>query len=31
MASQTFLLKVEYDVDAAPDLFNPDVLLKKKQ
>jgi hypothetical protein len=31
MASQTFLLKVEYDVDAAPDMFNPEVLLKKKQ
>jgi len=31
MASQTFLLKVEYDVDAPPDMFNPDVLLKKKQ
>ncbi|MBB5340948.1 hypothetical protein [Tunturiibacter gelidoferens] len=31
LTSQTFLLKVEYDVDAAPDMFNPDVLLKKKQ
>jgi hypothetical protein len=31
MASQTFLLKVEYDVDTSPDNFNPDVLLKKKQ
>jgi hypothetical protein len=31
MASQTFLLKVEYDVDAPPEMFNPDVLLKKKQ
>ncbi|MBB5344549.1 hypothetical protein [Tunturibacter empetritectus] len=31
LASQTFLLKVEYDVDAPPDMFNPDVLLKKKQ
>jgi hypothetical protein len=31
LTSQTFLLKVEYDVDASPDMFNPDVLLKKKQ
>ncbi|WP_158942333.1 hypothetical protein [Granulicella sp. S190] len=31
LASQTFLLKVEYDVEASPDMFNPDVLLKKKQ
>jgi hypothetical protein len=31
LASETFLLKVEYDVDGAPDMFNPDVLLKKKQ
>jgi hypothetical protein len=31
MASQTFLLKVEYNVDLSPDTFNPEVLLKKKQ
>jgi hypothetical protein len=31
MASQTFLLKVEYDVDIPADNFNPEVLLKKKQ
>jgi hypothetical protein len=30
MASQTFFTKFEYDVDLQPDLFNPDVLLKKK-
>jgi hypothetical protein len=30
MISQTFLTKIEYDVDVPPDSFNPDVLLKKK-
>jgi hypothetical protein len=31
MASQTFFSKIEYDVDAPPEIFNPDILLKKKQ
>jgi len=30
MASQTFLLKVEYDVNLPPDNFNIDILVKKK-
>jgi hypothetical protein len=30
MASQRFLSKVEYNVGLSPDLFNPDILLKKK-
>jgi hypothetical protein len=30
MASQTFLLKVEYDVSLPPDFFNIDILVKKK-
>jgi hypothetical protein len=30
MASQTFLLKVEYDVALPPDYFNIDILVKKK-
>jgi hypothetical protein len=31
MASQTFITKVEYDVDTTPDTFNPDILLQKKK
>jgi hypothetical protein len=31
MSSQTFFSKIEYDVDAPPEIFNPDILLKKKQ
>jgi hypothetical protein len=31
MASQTFFTKLDYDVTLPPDIFNPDVLLKKKQ
>ena len=30
MVSQTFLTKIGYDVDLAPEFFNPDILLKKK-
>jgi hypothetical protein len=30
MASQTFLLSVEYNTELPPDTFNPDILLKKK-
>jgi hypothetical protein len=30
MASQRFLSKVEYNLALSPDLFNPDVVLKKK-
>ncbi len=30
MISQTFLTKIEYDVDVPPDSFNADILLKKK-
>jgi hypothetical protein len=30
MAGQTFLKKVEYNAGLSPDLFNPDLLLKKK-
>jgi hypothetical protein len=30
LASQRFLSKVEYDDDLSPDLFNPDIALKKK-
>jgi len=31
MASQTFYSKVEYNVDAPPEIFNPDILLQKKK
>src|ERR1700733_11745094 len=31
MASQTFISKVEYDVDAPPETFDPTILLKKKK
>ncbi len=31
MASQTFLSKIEYDVDTPPDTFDPNVLLQKKK
>jgi hypothetical protein len=31
MASQTFLTKVEYDVDTPPSTFDPNVLLQKKK
>ncbi len=31
MVSQSFISKVEYDVDTPPDTFNPEILLKKKQ
>ena len=31
MASQTFLSKVEYDVDVTPATFDPNVLLQKKK
>jgi hypothetical protein len=31
MASQTFLTKVEYDVDLPPDAFTQDILIKKKK
>ncbi|MGH9595306.1 MAG: hypothetical protein ACRD3K_00770, partial [Edaphobacter sp.] len=31
MATQTFLTKVEYDVDLPPGTFDPNILLKKKQ
>jgi hypothetical protein len=31
MASQTFLTKVEYDVDTPPGTFDPNVLLQKKK
>jgi len=30
MANQRFLSKVEYNLGLSPDLFNPDILLKKK-
>ncbi|MEO6982968.1 MAG: hypothetical protein ABI072_07610 [Edaphobacter sp.] len=30
MASQTFLKSVEYNTGLSPDVFNPDILLKKK-
>jgi len=31
MASQTFLSKIEYDVDTPPETFDPNVLLQKKK
>jgi hypothetical protein len=31
MATQTFLTKVEYDVDLPPGTFDPNILLKKKK